>query len=169
VEVVARGFRLLADVPPEGRPADPKPVDQVLETAREEGVPLRRPDFYPFTVPAMELTALAEERGCFARFHRAVYTAYFARGEDIGRREVLLRLAEEAGLDPAEAESALLTGRYRPRVERDQAEAQALGLHAIPTFQVGRFLFPGLPPYAFLARLVERALEGRVPGLTEEG
>lgn len=169
MEVVARGFRLLRDIPPEGRPADPKGVDRALEVARQEGVPMRRPALYPWTVPALELTCLARDRGRFQPFHRAVYTAYFVRGLDIGRREVLLALAEEAGLDPGEAEEALRTGRYRPRVEEDQAAGEALGVHALPTLQVGGFLFPGLPPYPFLARLAERALEGRMPGVLPQG
>src|SRR3954454_3925709 len=56
---------------------------------------------------ALALAEYAREEGRFEEVHRALFRAYWAEGLDIGSDEVLLGVAADAGLDPAEAAGRL--------------------------------------------------------------
>ena len=74
--------------------------------------------------------------------------SYWSEGRNIGDEETLLELAAEAGLDAGEGRAALADRRYRPRVDTSTAEANSLGIHAIPAFVLDRrMLVLGAQPY----------------------
>ena len=50
--------------------------------------------------------------------------------------ETLRGAAVDAGLDPDALQRALETGAYRDQVQARVDEAQALGVHAVPTFLI---------------------------------
>ena len=50
----------------------------------------------------------------------------------------LVRLAGEAGLDPAEAAAVLDSDAYAAQVRADEAEARALGIRGVPFFVIDR-------------------------------
>ena len=83
---------------------------------------------------AHELIRLAKEHGRQAEMKDRLMSAYFERGEHVGRIDELVRIAEELGLDPAEARAALESGRYRADVEQDIAQAAAYGIRGVPFF-----------------------------------
>jgi predicted DsbA family dithiol-disulfide isomerase len=87
---------------------------------------------------AVEASEFARDAGRHPEFHREVLAAYFARSEDIGDVEVLVRAAEQVGLDPAALRAALAGGAYAAKREANEAEARSLGVTAVPTF-----IFPG--------------------------
>lgn len=63
--------------------------------------------------------------------------SHFVEGRDIGDGEVLVRLAEEAGVDAAEALAALDSSEMEEAVARDVAEAGAVGVRGVPFFVLG--------------------------------
>ena len=87
---------------------------------------------------AVEAAEFAREAGKHPEFHREALAAYFARSEDIGDIEVLVRAAEQVGLDPVALRAGLTGGAYAARREANEAEARSLGVTAVPTF-----FFPG--------------------------
>ena len=87
---------------------------------------------------AVEAAEFAREAGKHPEFHHEVLAAYFARSEDIGDIEVLVRAAEQVGLDPVALRAGLAGGAYAARREANEAEARSLGVTAVPTF-----FFPG--------------------------
>lgn len=89
------------------------------------------------TRKAHELARFAAEHGRGGPLRRVLYEAYFARGEDIGRIDVLARLAAGAGLDETEARVVLDVDRYAEAVARDAALARAAAVRAAPTCLVG--------------------------------
>jgi predicted DsbA family dithiol-disulfide isomerase len=106
---------------------------------------------------ALRLTELARDRDLHASLHDRLMQAYWAEGDDIGDRAVLLALAEEAGLDAAEAGQVLDGEEYRDRVHRSTAQAQSIGITGIPAFLVDRRqLILGAQPRDVFETVLER-------------
>ncbi|MBX3608031.1 MAG: DsbA family oxidoreductase [Piscinibacter sp.] len=81
----------------------------------------------------------------------ALLKAYFGAGENPGAREVLLRAAETAGLDPQEAARVFDAGTYADAVRAEERHWLELGIHSVPSVIVqGRHLIQGgQPPEVF--------------------
>ena len=87
------------------------------------------------SIPALTAAKCAERQGeeAFERFHERLFTALFRDGLDIGRPDVLRRLARETALDLARFE-ADYAGEGYEAVLRDCAEGAAwFGVSGLPT------------------------------------
>lgn len=122
--------------------------------AREEGVPLVTPQLTPWSRKAHELALHAREKGCFRDVHRALFRAHFVEGQDIGRIDVLVRLADRAGLDATEAKAVLDVDRFLEPLEKERAEARSLGVRVTPTLLVAGESIEGLPDAEELAGML---------------
>lgn len=120
-----------------GMPMDEvkKMTDSVVQRAKEVGL------HYNFdqlktanTLKAHRLAKWAESKGKGAEFSEKIFHAYFIEGEAIGKRDVLIRLAEESGLDGKEAEEVLNSNQFAEDVEKDVKEAQLYGIRGVPFF-----------------------------------
>jgi predicted DsbA family dithiol-disulfide isomerase len=67
-------------------------------------------------------------------FHKRIFKAYFEDLEDIGDVDVLVRLADEIGLDGDALRQALSEGRYRDEINEGISWSRSIGVTAIPTF-----------------------------------
>lgn len=103
---------------------------------------------------AQELGKWAGDQGQAEPFHKAVYNAYFAEGQNIGLIDVLTATAEAVGLDPGGAKEALESGRYAARVEEDWARASELGVTAVPTSIFQGEALVGFQDYEGFRRLI---------------
>ena len=79
----------------------------------------------------------ARDHDSYPEFSRAVFEAYFARGEDIGDIEVLAHCAADVGLDADGLRAALADDRYADRLDAAMREAAAAGVSGVPTFIIG--------------------------------
>ena len=71
--------------------------------------------------------------------------------------EDLKRIAAKCGLDPDELGEALADGRYEPLLDRRRAEAEEIGINAIPAHIFGgRYLVVGAHPYELFHQVVEK-------------
>jgi predicted DsbA family dithiol-disulfide isomerase len=87
------------------------------------------------SIPALTAAKCAERQGedAFERFHERLFTALFRDHLDIGRPDVLGRLARESGLDLARFQ-ADYAGEAYEAVLRDCAEGAAwFGVSGLPT------------------------------------
>jgi predicted DsbA family dithiol-disulfide isomerase len=109
----------------------------IASRCRELGLPFKPPEILSNTRLAVEAAVFAREAGQHPVFHRAVLTAYFARGLDIGKADVLCTLADEAGLYASELAEALQTGQYSGRRVEAEEEARRVGVRGVPTFFFG--------------------------------
>jgi len=140
--------------------------ERLAAVAAAEGLPL---DFSavrvrPSTRAAHRLLTAAVDVGREAQQALAdgLFGAYWASGKDIGDPAVLKEVAVSAGLTPGVVAAVLGGGAYAERVREEERQAQAAGIHAVPTFIVdGRFALSGAQPSAVLARAVRQALETR--------
>ena len=95
------------------------------------------------------------------RLGLGLLSAYWARGEDVGDREVLERLAEAAGMPAERVAAAVGDDLTATAVRLDQQRAASLGIRAVPTFQFGRrFAISGAQPSRALADAARRSLSG---------
>ncbi|MCU0938866.1 MAG: DsbA family oxidoreductase [Burkholderiaceae bacterium] len=105
------------------------------------------------TFDAHRLLHWAGEQGAAPqrRLKHALLAAYHARGENPGAREVLLRVAAEAGLDPATAADVIDSGRYADAVRDREKHYQQLGIHSVPSVIVDdrHLIQGGQPPEVF--------------------
>ncbi len=86
---------------------------------------LREPRILPWTRKAHEFVAHAASKGVGPEAHRGVFEAFFERGEDIGRVDVLVRLGQALGLDATETKVVLDVDRYAEEVAAHAREAPA--------------------------------------------
>lgn len=139
-------------------PRDPAWVGLVSAMEAEaaaEAIAFRPPVIIPGTRKAHELALHAREKGCFDEVHRAIFEAYFVRGEDIGRVDVLTALAAESGLDRGETRTVLGVDRFLEEVEAARSRARGLGVRGVPTIEL-----PGLRLEGFESGLaLRRALD----------
>ncbi|WP_135805774.1 DsbA family oxidoreductase [Halorussus marinus] len=88
-------------------------------------------------------------------FDVAIFEALWQDGADIGDADLLVDLAEEAGVDGAEIQSALDDERLREAVRAKFTEAQQQGVTGVPTFAYDGHAARGAVPPEHLERLVE--------------
>ena len=84
--------------------------------------------------------------------------AYFSEGEAIGDRDVLARLAGEAGLDAADVKELLASEAFGDHVRADEAAAEELDITGVPFFLIDRkFAVSGAQSVDVFVRVLERA------------
>jgi predicted DsbA family dithiol-disulfide isomerase len=134
-------------------------IDRMTETAAGVGLTLRFDIAQPGnTFDAHRLTHLARERGRQDAVVERLLSATFTDGQAIGERDVLVKLAGEAGLDPGEVAEVLASDAYASAVRADEHEAAALGIHAVPFFVIDRtYGVSGAQPPDVLLGVLERA------------
>ena len=111
--------------------------DAVVPLADEAGIVLRRPRARPRTRKAHEAAYFAQDRGVGEAMRMALYAAYFADGQDIGRIDVLVELGTKVGLDRTELKVALDIDQCADVVFGDGAVARQLGIRNTPTLLLG--------------------------------
>jgi predicted DsbA family dithiol-disulfide isomerase len=114
------------------------------------------------TFDAHRLLHWAEDSGRQHALKRALLTAYFTDGEDVGDHAVLARVAEAVGLDGAEAKSILASDRYAAEVRAQEQFFQRAGIHSVPAIIINRqhLISGGQPPEVFEQALRQIAAAG---------
>ena len=154
-------FKATGNQSPAVQPCEAKRAYGFLELRRwvaHLGVPFEGNPHFPInTLLLMRTAVAAQHAGVFELFHRAVYPAFWAEGENLGEPEVVGRVVEKTGLDAR----ALLEAAGSPDVKAElraaTEEAVARGAFGAPTFFVGDEMFFGNDRLDF----VERALAPR--------
>ena len=142
-------------------PMDPKLVHNFTwlhDWARLAGLPLTFPtEHHPVkSVLAMRACcALEDDQPTLHRFSKAAFDAYFANGENIDAPEILIKVADECGLNGRELVEKTAEQCIKDRLRDNTDEAIKKGAYGSPTLFVGKSLYFGndqLP-------LVEQALK----------
>ena len=162
MEVEWRAFELHPELPPEGGSLgyDPERTKvfraRLQESAEEAGMQMRFADKVSNSRLALEATEYARTQGKLEAFHRGVFDAYFGNAENIGDPDVLARVGEAAGLDPAELRRVLEDRRYSEAVERQIELARRMNIQAVPSFIFeGKYLVQGAQPYEVFKQVMD--------------
>jgi predicted DsbA family dithiol-disulfide isomerase len=107
------------------------------------------------TFDAHRLLHWAELEGRQVALKHALLAANFTQGLNVSDHDVLVSIAEQAGLDGAAARDVLSSGRYTQEVRGAERLWQSRGISSVPAIVIdGHYLISGgQPPEAF-----ERAL-----------
>ena len=108
---------------------------------------------------AQELAKWAETKGKAEELANALFRAYFVDVKNIGKADVLAKVAEDNGLPADEATDVQMSRSFKNAVDDDWRRCAAVGVNAVPTFLAGRYLMVGAQPYEEIERLVQHAAQ----------
>jgi predicted DsbA family dithiol-disulfide isomerase len=133
-------------------------IDTMTQTGAGDGLELRFDRVQSGnTFDAHRVIHMATERGLGDVAKERLLRAYMTDGEPIGEPEVLVRLAADIGLDPAEVRTMLESGGYSREVRADESEARDLGIRGVPFFVFdGRYGVSGAQPADALLGVLRR-------------
>ncbi|MCQ4119708.1 DsbA family oxidoreductase [Rhodococcus tibetensis] len=163
VEVVHHANELRPYPTPTLRPEDEYLPDiwqrTVYPMARHHEVPMTLPSVspQPYTRLAFRGAQYAADQGLGGDYHRRLLTAFFREDLDIGDREVLARLAEEAGLDPVAYSAALDQEEYAERHRQALAESERMEITVVPTIVIGGRRINGVATEGVIRRALDEA------------
>ena len=126
------------------------------ERAARLGVRVTAATLVPWTRKAHELAQFARTKDRFHEVQRALFRARFVDQIDIGRIDLLVKIACREGLDRTETRVALDVDRFAEAVLRDRTDARALAVTTVPTLVVGSSKFCGLDAVGETERMLAR-------------
>jgi predicted DsbA family dithiol-disulfide isomerase len=91
--------------------------------------------------------------------HDKLYRAYFVDGVNISDIDVLVKIAESAGLDADAAREVLDTRSFKDHVDADWQRSREHGITGVPTFSSNDLLVVGCQPYETLEKFVSHLQE----------
>jgi predicted DsbA family dithiol-disulfide isomerase len=101
---------------------------------------------------------LAAEKGLQGAVKERFLRGYMTEGEAIGDREVLVRLASEAGLAAEDVRAVLASDRYASEVREEEEAARSLGINGVPFLVfAGKYAISGAQPADVMLRALEQA------------
>ena len=111
-------------------------VEALIFTGRGEGInfALDRIKRTPNSANSHRLVRLAHLVGRQNETVEVLFAAYFERGADIGNTEVLIRLAEEAGIERHMAQAHLASENDLNAVYTENARMHRLGITGVPCY-----------------------------------
>ena len=174
-EVVAelhfQPFELNPQMGPEGEDADahlakkyglaPAQLEQNRAVLRQRGAEVgftfNRRERIVNTFDAHRLLHWAGGEGRQRELKHALLRAYFTEGQDVSRAEVLVGVAQAAGLDAARAQAILASDEFAEAVRAQEAFYQSRGIHAVPAVIVNqRHLIQGGQPVAVFVQALRQ-------------
>ncbi|KAI1344419.1 DSBA-like thioredoxin domain-containing protein [Xylariaceae sp. FL0016] len=114
-------------------------MQQRLTTiGREEGINFSFSSRIGNTRDSHRLIQLGKTKGAGVenRVVLELFKSYFEGNGDITSHEMLLAAAQKAGLQGAEVQDWLETGKGGAEVDKEVEEAYALGIHGVPNFTI---------------------------------
>jgi len=164
IDLIWRGFPLHPEIPEEGLSTEAlfanTSVDieymrnRMNEAAKMVGLPLGVRGMVYNSRLAQELGFWAESQNAGDRFHRAVFKAYFADGQNIGNIDILVDVIRSIGLPDGEANEVLTTRAFKTAVNREWLLARKYNIRVVPTFVANNQALFGMQSYQTLERLV---------------
>jgi predicted DsbA family dithiol-disulfide isomerase len=141
-----------------GRNVDRKAMHAQMKARMDaEGLPYGERTMTYNSRLSQELGKWADTQPGGEAFHDAMFRAYFVEARDISRPEVLLEIAERAGLPRAAAREVLEKRTFRAAVDADWKLSREYGITGVPTFVAGHRGVVGAQPYEVIERLVKQA------------
>jgi len=97
------------------------------------GIEIHLPRYQPRSTLPLAACLWAAERGRLRELRHAFYEAFFCEGEDIATDPEIVRAAERAGLDPAEALRAAYSPERIAGIGQIGHAAESAGVRGVPS------------------------------------
>ena len=165
VDVEWRPYYLRPDTPPEGldlpdyilKARANGSEERLQSMAAMHGMAFRSTERIYNTRIAHEATEYAREHGKVEEFHKVVFRQVYADGLDISKWDVLRAAAEEVGLDGADMQTVVDSGKYTAHVAEQVRWAQQIGVSGVPTYVINdRYAIVGAQPYEAFKNALEQ-------------
>jgi predicted DsbA family dithiol-disulfide isomerase len=170
VELDWRPFLLRPETPDTGLPL-PSYIEEYMARAdnplklraKALGLTINQRANIPSTRRAHQATEFARAHGKLQEFHGALLLRYWTEMGDLHDWALLKAAAAEAGLDGEAMQREVDAGAWREPFEAGLAAAKEIGVTAVPTFVVGRFVIQGAQEGRVFRQAFERMglLEGQ--------
>lgn len=109
---------------------------------------------------AHQLIQFAKSKNLGKEMEEQLFQAYFIDGKNVSDFDTLSELAQNAGLDKAEAQQAFEDDRYEKEFRSDVQEAAQLGVTGVPFFVIDRkYAISGAQPIAVFRDSIQQALK----------
>lgn len=106
---------------------------------------------------AHRLMHLGKSLGLQDAVSEKLFAAYFTEGRHIGKKETLLAIAADAGLDASRTQAMLDSDEFTDAVRQDEDEAQLFGLTGVPAFVLNRkYLISGAQPTEIFSQALQK-------------
>lgn len=117
-------------------------------------------DWTPNTIDSHRLVRYAQQYGRGGDAVERIFRSYFLDGRDIGKRSVLIGIAEQMGLNADKVRAHLNDNGTVQHILDSNARAHRLGISGVPAFIVdGQFSISGAQEPSVIARLLDVARE----------
>ena len=165
VDLEWRPFYLRPDTPPEGmdlpdyilRARANGSEERLKSMAAVHGMEFNSTKRIYNTRLAHEATEYAREHGKLNEFHKVVFRQVYVDGLDISKWDVLCATAEEVGLDGANMQSVVESGKYTAKVAEQVQWAYQIGVTGVPTYVINdRYAVVGAQPYDVFKNALEQ-------------
>lgn len=173
-EAVWRPFQLNPDMPAEGTDRDAyidakfggrdrakKIYERIADVGRQEGLEfdIGQQKRLPSTVDSHRLNHWALTAGVQDEVVELLFEKYFILGDDIGDPEVLVSVAEAAGMDADIVRDLLSGDADRDLVLREEATSRRMGISGVPCFVIDRkYALVGAQDPDVLLRAIDQAV-----------
>lgn len=102
----------------------------------------------PRSLRALQLGELARAEGRHGDIHPRLFSAYWSEARDIDDVDVLVDIAQAAGLSAEKAREVLESDAYADQVRGSTAAAHRAGVTGVPAWVIdGKILVPGAQPH----------------------
>jgi predicted DsbA family dithiol-disulfide isomerase len=158
-------FELHPEAPVEGIPREAyfggarfEQVRRHLESiAAQVGLTMRQRDVIINSRRALGAAEFAREHGKFEAMHHALFKAHWEGTGRLENVDDLVRIGGGVGLDLSELRAAIEEDRYAAVIDENRAEAESVGINAIPAHIFGRrYLVLGAQPYKAFQQVLDR-------------
>ncbi len=126
--------------------------------AEEANLPIGDFDFVAHTKLPLMIGEVAKEQGVHDPYHRAVFRAYWEKGDNIGEWEVLEPIMAQVGLNFSARDLSARYAELEAVMQTSFEHGRRLGISGIPTFIIGNRGLVGAHPYATLKQMAEETL-----------
>lgn len=174
-EVVWRPYQLNPDMPPKGmdrktyletkfgnKDQANKVYSRIAEMGREEGIDfaIEKQKRLPSTIDSHRLNHWAHTAGVQDAVIEILFKKYFIEGADISDPEVLIAVAEEAGMDGDIVRGLLAGDADRDLILKEEAIGRQMGVSGVPCFVVAQKLaLVGAQDPETLLRAIDQAAQ----------
>jgi len=114
----------------------------------------------PNTINAHRMLQFAAERGKQDEMAEVIFRRYFLEGADLSDTQTLADMAQQAGLNRAEAAAYLASDANSELIKEQDRRARAIGVEGVPFFIFNqRLALSGAQPPEVIVEAMEKALE----------
>lgn len=164
LEIESKGIEIHPEIPPQGvRRSKTLRLEQVAqdinEMSKEDGLEITPPGMIANSRLSLEASEFAKIKDKFSEFHKGIYRAYFLDGENIGDRDVILKVGENAGLQVKELQESLNRRTMLRRIEENRQEAERNQILGVPAFIFAGFAVHGVQSLETFRKIIGRIIE----------